>query len=464
MHKPDGKRILGGSKSPFASKTGSLSNRVDSGTSAFSGEEVRGRQRVESADDRRIAVHLSGVSKVFRAGGQLRRALTDISLSIFEKEFFTLIGPSGCGKTTMLRCIAGLEHPTAGEIAIGNEVVFSPSRMVPAEGRPLAMVFQSYAIWPHMTVWQNAEFVLRYGRREVRQERGERDRTVRSVLERFGLGSYAEAWPGELSGGQQQRLALARAILAQPKVILLDEPLSNLDSKLRSRMRQELRDFHREFAMTIIYVTHDRHEALSLSDRVAVLSEGSLVQVGTPEELYREPASGFIADFIADANLFPGEVRESAGKKVLVSCEIGSLVCCATTRVTKGDKVVVAIWPEELSVRVGTTSVGRQQEKVGLEDKAEQDPSIPNGGVSQLAEDLSVAQQGSNSPPYAHSNENAINGLVRGKEYLGERVRYYVEANGAGVSVVSQPSAIIDVGTLVTLYVAWENTKVLPKI
>jgi iron(III) transport system ATP-binding protein len=243
------------------------------------------------------AVRFEGVSKHY--GGVV--AVRDVSFVIPAGELVTLLGPSGCGKTTTLRMIAGLEHPTAGRILIGERDV----TRLPATARDVAMVFQSYALFPHMTVAENVGYGLTVSGRpkaEVRER-------VAAVLELVGLKGLGNRLPAELSGGQQQRVAVARAIILEPEVLLFDEPLSNLDAKLRRRVREEIRELQQKLAMTAVYVTHDQAEALAVSDLIIVMNQAVIAQLGTPRQLYDEPASRFVADFIGEANLVPVEIE-----------------------------------------------------------------------------------------------------------------------------------------------------------
>ena len=214
---------------------------------------------------------------------------------VFEdKEFITLLGPSGCGKTTMLRMIAGFEKPSSGEISIGDNVVSSDSTFVPPERRDIGMVFQSYAVWPHMTVFQNVAYPLTI-KKLPKDEIAEK---VKKTLEIVHLSQYVDRLPSQLSGGQQQRVALARALVAAPKILLLDEPLSNLDAKLRESMRFEIKEIQQTLGITVVYVTHDQTEAMAMSDRIIVINRGIVQQIGSPEEIYRKPANQFVADFV----------------------------------------------------------------------------------------------------------------------------------------------------------------------
>ena len=233
-------------------------------------------------------------------------AVDNIGFTIQPGELVTLLGPSGCGKTTTLRAIAGLEDPSAGTIRLGGETVYASAqrRNVPSEKRGLSMVFQSYAIWPHMTVAEN----VAYGLNVRKLPRAEVDRNVRRVLDLVQMTAYAERPASKLSGGQQQRIAVARAIAFSPTVLLFDEPLSNLDAKLRTEMRVELRELQRRLDITSVYVTHDQEEALAISDRVIVMNRGRIEQIGSPETIYNRPESIFVADFVGAANLIGGRV------------------------------------------------------------------------------------------------------------------------------------------------------------
>src|ERR1700710_3093072 len=234
-------------------------------------------------------------------------AVDGISFTIQPGELVTLLGPSGCGKTTTLRAIAGLEDPSAGTIRRGGETVYSSAarRNVPSEKRGLSMVFQSYAIWPHMTVFDN----VAYGLNVRKLPRAEVVESVRRVLDMVQMTRFSDRPASRLSGGQQQRIAVARAIAFSPTVLLFDEPLSNLDAKLRTEMRVELRELQRRLDITSVYVTHDQEEALAISDRVIVMNHGRIEQIGSPETIYNRPESIFVADFVGAANLISGQVR-----------------------------------------------------------------------------------------------------------------------------------------------------------
>jgi iron(III) transport system ATP-binding protein len=276
------------------------------------------------------------------------RVLRNINLEIQEKEFVTLLGPSGCGKTTTLRLLAGFLTPDEGEIRVGGRLLSSPRATVPPERRRMGMVFQNYAVWPHMSVFDNVAFGLklaRIGRAEI----GER---VARVLAAVGLEGLEGRHPTQLSGGQQQRVALARSLVVEPSILLLDEPLSNLDAKLRERMRGELKSLQRRTGITFVYVTHDQAEAMALSDRIAVLHDGVLQQYGRPREIYERPANLFVADFMGIVNRLPGEIVERRDGQLRV--RVGDHVLAATGPAadeSSARAVILAIRPE--SVRLG---------------------------------------------------------------------------------------------------------------
>ncbi|HXG50872.1 MAG TPA: ABC transporter ATP-binding protein [candidate division Zixibacteria bacterium] len=277
------------------------------------------------------------------------RAVNSISFTVEDGRFYTLLGPSGCGKTTTLRCIAGLERADAGEIVVAGKKVFSAedSTFVPAYRRPIGMVFQSYAIWPHMTVFENVAFPLRVGKTKLGND--EIQKRVRNAVEQVELGGLEERMATQLSGGQQQRLALARALVREPQVLLLDEPLSNLDAKLRERMRVELRELQRRLRITTLYVTHDQIEALSMSNVIAVMNAGVIVQEGTPREIYLHPKSQFVAQFIGSTNQISGKLARVDGEgRGLVATEEGEIAAGLPGPLEAGTKVVVVVRPESI--------------------------------------------------------------------------------------------------------------------
>ncbi len=293
-------------------------------------------------------IDIHGIRKTFVTDLGEVEAVRGVSIEIEQGEFYTLLGPSGCGKSTTLRCIAGIETPEEGEINIGGQVVFSSSTgtIVPAHKRPIGMVFQSYAIWPHMNVFENAAFSLVYGRHKVpRKEMKER---VMNALTLVHLDKLAERPAPLLSGGQQQRVALARALVAEPKVLLLDEPLSNLDAALREEMRGEIRSLVKTLSLTALYVTHDQVEALTMSDRVGVMVDGQILQEGTPEDIYLNPRDPRIASFVGKINLLEGEILEEGREDSLavIGTTLGQLRCRPFSGTRKGDGVFIAWRPE----------------------------------------------------------------------------------------------------------------------
>jgi iron(III) transport system ATP-binding protein len=285
----------------------------------------------------------------YRADGATHQALKGVSLEIPRGALLTLLGPSGCGKTTLLRSIAGLETPDAGEIRIDQDIVFSAAQNtdIPPARRNHGMVFQSYAIWPHMSVYENAVFPLRY--RGAGKGKNLRAR-VMECLALVRLDGLADRPAPMLSGGQQQRLALARALAAEPKLLLLDEPLSNLDARLREDMRFELRQIIQRSGVTTIFVTHEQSEALSLSDLVAVMNQGTIVQVAEPRQLYRHPQTEFVASFLVRANLLPAQVLSAANGHCEVDSPLGRLECLAAAPLSPGAAVTIVLKPETVGL------------------------------------------------------------------------------------------------------------------
>ena len=294
-------------------------------------------------------IRIRDLAMSYPGAGAAAPAVRGISLEIPEGAFYTLLGPSGCGKTTTLRCVAGLERPDAGEIAIDDETVFSSERgiWVAPHDRNIGMVFQSYAIWPHMSVFDNIAFPLHY--KKPKPSRAQTRDRVMAALALVRLDGLADRPAPYLSGGQQQRLALARALVAEPRILLLDEPLSNLDAKLREEMRLELREMVRRLRVTTLFVTHEQIEALTMSDMVAVMRDGVIVQQGSPAAIYGAPAESFVADFIGKTNLLPGRV---AGEGA-VDTAVGVLRCRLDAAMRAGDAVMVAIRPEHVALSVG---------------------------------------------------------------------------------------------------------------
>ncbi|MFC7397865.1 ABC transporter ATP-binding protein [Chelatococcus sp. GCM10030263] len=311
-------------------------------------------------------LEVAGLSKIYaNTGDGPAGGLRSADFALPRGTFFTLLGPSGCGKTTTLRCIAGLEQPDQGLIRIGEDVMFSSQSnvAVPLNRRNIGMVFQSYAIWPHMTVFENVAFPLRvakdrsYGKAEI-------ERMVGEALETVSLGGFGSRSVTRLSGGQQQRVALARAIVRKPRLLLLDEPLSNLDASLREEMRNELRRLQQQIGVTTVYVTHDQHEALEMSDRIAVMNQGRVVQIGAPRDIYFDPANTFVARFVGTTNWLEGTIEPSDANAPRVRLADGSVIACrANDEVRPGERVSVSIRPE--SIRLGAAATGDQNRLQG---------------------------------------------------------------------------------------------------
>jgi len=287
-------------------------------------------------------------------------ALAGITLRVEAGEIFFLLGPSGCGKTTLLRTIAGFYAPDAGRILFGDQDVTT----LPPHKRNTAMMFQSYALWPHMTVAKNVAF----GLEERRVPSQEIDRRVKQALSSVKMEEYADRKIAQLSGGQQQRVALARALVIRPRALLLDEPLSNLDAKLRLEMRAEIRRVCKESGLTAIYVTHDQKEALSISDRMAILQSGKIAQIGRPEEVYRRPRSRLIADFIGETNFIPGKIASSNNETTIVDTAIGTfegVVSDAVWNPEPGDSATLSIRPESWTITAESRGVNSAQGRIG---------------------------------------------------------------------------------------------------
>ncbi len=305
------------------------------------------------------SVRFEGVSKTYGSVVAVR----DVSFTIEPGTLVTLLGPSGCGKTTTLRLIAGLEMPSTGRIFIGDRDVSS----LPATARDVTMVFQSYALFPHMTVLENVAYGLNVGGVAKKESRARADKG----LDLVGLAGFGSRLPSELSGGQQQRVAVARALVLEPSVLLFDEPLSNLDAKLRRQVRQEIRDLQRELGLTSVYVTHDQEEALAVSDRIIVMNEAEIAQEGTPHELYEAPADVFVADFIGDANLVEGVIEQLDG--TLARVDIGGIRKALPHRGLSPGPVKVAVRPEavQLSSEGGGGVTGEVMKSIYLGNHVE---------------------------------------------------------------------------------------------
>jgi iron(III) transport system ATP-binding protein len=314
----------------------------------------------------------NNLSKIFYDGAKEVRAVDGVSFTVPAGKLFTLLGPSGCGKTTTLRCIAGLEIPTGGEIAIGNKVVFAENLRlaVPPNKRNIGMVFQSYAIWPHMTVLQNVYYPLK----SKGFARGEARDRARKSLETVGLLDLADRPAPKLSGGQQQRVALARALAGDPEVLLLDEPLSNLDAKLREEMRSGIRALQKRIQITSLYVTHDQIEALTISDQIAVMNGGKIVEIGSPRDIYLRPQTRFAANFIGMTNIIVGQMTGASEGFCVVQTPLGEIHCRVDDSRPCDDKVLVLVRPESVQLsshnQVAEKNVwpGQVREKIFMGD------------------------------------------------------------------------------------------------
>jgi iron(III) transport system ATP-binding protein len=340
----------------------------------------------------------------------------DVSLRIEHGLLVCLLGPSGCGKTTTLRLIAGFVEPTAGEIAVGDRVVSAPSRTLPPEARNMSMIFQSYALWPHMTVAQN----VAYGLMLRRLPRETIAKKVGGMLATAKLADLASRYPGELSGGQQQRVALARALIVEPETLLLDEPLSNLDANLREEMRFEVRRLHDQYRYTTVYVTHDQSEAMTTADLIAVMNAGRIEQFGTPEDIYARPRSEFVARFIGSSNIVHGKLLDAA--HIMVA---GVPIACSGTALTGG----------EAGTPAHDAAIAIRQHEIGIE-------TVPSAGARQ----------------------NVIPATVTRNVFLGNCRDYMVEiADGTQLRVVTAPQVSIAPGSKVWLYLAPERCLLLDR-
>ena len=321
---------------------------------------------------------LENITKLFPSRGNVGEvvAVQNVNLEIQKGELVTLLGPSGCGKTTTLRMIAGFEFPSAGRIVLDGEEINS----LPPHKREMSMVFQSYALFPHLTVFEN----VAYGLNVQRLSRKTIAERVKRVLDLVHLQGYGDRAPGQLSGGQQQRVALARALVMEPKVLLMDEPLSNLDAKLREEMRTEIRRIQKELNITSVYVTHDQIEAMTLSDRIVVMNEGVIEQVGTPMEIYRFPNSRFVANFIGRANFIDGAILAQRNSKVTVR-SLGETITLSNIKreFQEGEPVILIVRPEMIQIKKkGGLYEGIVRQAVYLGDMIEY--AVDVGGVSIL--------------------------------------------------------------------------------
>ncbi len=357
---------------------------------------------------------LEKVAKRYGSGTAAVDALRETTLTVEPGEFFFLLGPSGCGKTTLLRIVAGLTEPTGGRIVLGDRDVTDE----PVEDRHTALVFQNYALWPHMTVAQNVEF----GPKMRGVGRGDRRQLARDNLDRVQMGELAARKPNQLSGGQQQRVALARALAARPDCLLLDEPLSNLDARLRLHMREELRSLVKSTGTTAVYVTHDQKEALSMADRIAVMRDGRVVQVGSPVEVYNRPRTRFVADFLGEANFLTGRVEGVRDGVAEVETPVGRVLAGADDARPPAGRVLCCVRPERVRLSA-----------------AEAAPAPDGGG--------------------------ALSATVVAGMYLGEMRQYLCELPGGQrwrVSVLADSGPGLEPGRGVTLALAPEDVTLVP--
>jgi iron(III) transport system ATP-binding protein len=367
-----------------------------------------------------VALNIENLHKTYETDQGPVFAINDVSFQVPEGSFFTLLGPSGCGKSTTLRCIAGLERPDSGEISLQGQSLVSSLNpaWVPPHKRPMGMVFQSYAIWPHMNVFDNVAFPLKQG--PVKYSAQDIRSRVSNSLAMVHLDGLEQRPAPQLSGGQQQRLALARALVNAPQALLLDEPLSNLDAKLREQMRVELKQLTRNIGITTIFVTHDQEEALTLSDHIAIMDSGKLVQFGSPKEIYNAPENRFAAEFVGSANFIDGIVKAKAkaGQTVTVETPFGDFLSTAGSNLDAKASVAIAIRPENI--------------------------------------ELSTAK------PKAEQSDNILSGRLENIVFLGDVLDCHVRVGEALVQANVHPTAELSEGTEVYLSIPKSASRVVP--
>jgi iron(III) transport system ATP-binding protein len=366
-------------------------------------------------------LRVEGLTKIFdNSTDQIAGGIRDASFTLEPGTFFTLLGPSGCGKTTTLRCIAGLEMPDQGVIAVESRTLFDARARVnvPVEQRSVGMVFQSYAIWPHMTVAENVAFPFTVSKQR-RYSKAEIADGVRRALAIVDLAGFEQRPATRLSGGQQQRVALARAVVHEPRLLLLDEPLSNLDAQLRDEMRSELKRLQSKIGITTVYVTHDQSEALALSDRIAVIDRGTITQIGSPQDIYFRPANPFVARFVGATNLLTGRLLGSANGKASVEVLSGRQIQCVVPQGI-GDPASVAVSIRPESIRL-----------------------LARGGA-------------------AAAGENCLSGRVSGVTFLGASRRVDVVSDGVNLQVTTPADMALPADGEVLLVFAPERTVALP--
>jgi iron(III) transport system ATP-binding protein len=353
------------------------------------------------------SISLKNLTKSFNAGDDAPAAVSDLNLEIADNSFVTLLGPSGCGKTTTLRMIAGYIVPDTGSIHVNGRLISAPGSVVPPDQRGMGMVFQNYAVWPHKTVYENVVFGLKVRKVPAAEAR----KKIADIMAQVNLTGLEQRYPNELSGGQQQRVALARSLVVEPEILLLDEPLSNLDAKLREHMRGELKQLQRRTGITFVYVTHDQAEALALSDMVAVIHGGKLQQYGTPQEVYARPANRIVADFMGLVNLVPGKVSAAIGGTATIEAAGGlKLLVTQTDGFGTGDSVDVSIRPE--NIRLGS-------------------PGLADSGLA---------------------GSGGVRGTITERTFLGNISEYYASLDsGPTLRVQTHPAQVFSVGDHVTI-------------